>query len=134
VTKRENRKKEEKQKRKGEFYSSGIGLSEETTESALNTGTRGNARKKIRTAAIDGKVKRSSCKRCGRIDHVNSCKKCPYHKEYVIQPGADSDIVAEMKKIYPGGMHLKRVVEVEEVTFVDTTVVDERELNTGKWQ
>jgi hypothetical protein len=31
VTKRENRKKEEKQKRKGEHYSGGMGLNEDTT-------------------------------------------------------------------------------------------------------
>jgi hypothetical protein len=36
ITKRENRKKEEKQKRKGEHYSGGMGLNEDTTQSALN--------------------------------------------------------------------------------------------------
>jgi hypothetical protein len=37
-----------------------------------------------------------------------------------------------MKSIYPKGMHLNQVVEVEEVNCVDTTVDEERELITGK--
>jgi hypothetical protein len=38
VTKRENQRKEEKQKRKGERYSGGMGLNKDTTQSALNIG------------------------------------------------------------------------------------------------
>jgi hypothetical protein len=37
-----------------------------------------------------------------------------------------------MKSIYPKGMHLNQVVEVEEVNCVDTTVNEERELITSK--
>jgi hypothetical protein len=130
LSRKESRKKEEKQKRKGEHYSGGMGLNEDTTQSALNKGTRHNKRKKIRTAANDGKVKRTSCKYCGRIDHVNFSKKCPYHDLYVSQPGNDLVIVAEMKSSYPRGMHLNKVVEVDEEAFVDDTTVE----NTGKWE
>jgi hypothetical protein len=37
-----------------------------------------------------------------------------------------------MKSIYPKGMHLNKIVEVEEENCADTTVNEERELNTGK--
>jgi hypothetical protein len=47
VTKRENQKKEEKQKRKGEHYSGGMGLNEDTAQSALNIGRRQNKRRNI---------------------------------------------------------------------------------------
>jgi hypothetical protein len=47
VTKRENRKKEEKQKQKGEHYSGGMGLNEDTTQSALNIGRRQNKKRNI---------------------------------------------------------------------------------------
>jgi hypothetical protein len=46
ITKRENRKKEEKQKKKGDYYSEGMGLNEDTTQSTLNNGTRNNIRRK----------------------------------------------------------------------------------------
>jgi hypothetical protein len=59
-------------------------------------------------------------------------KKCPYHNGYVFQPGNDLALVTGMKSIYPKGMHLNQVVEVEEVNCVDTTVDEERELITGK--
>jgi hypothetical protein len=47
VTKRENRRKGEKQNRKGEHYSEGMGLNEEITQSALTIGRRQNNRRNI---------------------------------------------------------------------------------------
>jgi hypothetical protein len=49
ITKRENRKKEEKLKRKGEHYSGGMGLNEDTTQSSLNIGRRQSKRRNIGT-------------------------------------------------------------------------------------
>jgi hypothetical protein len=64
------------------------------------------------------------------------CKICPYHKDYNSQSRIDSAAdmvkVAAMKLAYPNGMHLNQVVDVDGVTYVDTTVNEEGELNTGK--
>jgi hypothetical protein len=109
-----------------------MGLNEDATQLTLNQGTRNNIRRKVPTAAIDGKSKRTCCKYCRRADHKNFCKKCPYHDGYVFQPGNDLALVTGMKSIYPKGMHLNQVVEVEEMNCVDTTVDEERELITGK--
>jgi hypothetical protein len=42
--------------------------------------------------------------------------------------------VATMKLAYPHGMDMNQVVDVDEVPFVDITVDEEGELNTGKWE
>jgi hypothetical protein len=138
-TRNENRRKEEKQKKVGDYYCPGMGLDEDTTQSTLNKGTRGNQTKKIGNGlTIQGSKKKIECKRCKRTDHFIKCKKCPYHKDYESQLGTDSftdtQEVAVMKLAYPNGMHLNQVGDVNEVTFVDTTVDDEGELNTGKWE
>ena len=137
-TRNENRRKEEKQKKVGDYYCPGMGLDEDTTQSTLNKGTRGNQTKKIGNGlTIQGSKKKIECKRCKRTDHFIKCKKCPYHKDYESPLGTDSftdtQEVAVMKLAYPNGMHLNQVGDVNEVTFVDTTVDDEGELNTGKW-
>jgi hypothetical protein len=147
ITKRENRKKEEKQKKKGDYYSEGMGLNEDRTHLTLNNGTRNNIRrKKGNDLTAQGGKKKIECRRCKRTDHFIKCKKCPYHKEYNSPPGTDyvSDMfkVATMKFAYPNGMDMNQVINVDGVTSVDTTVdeevelitrVDEEEdLNTGK--
>jgi hypothetical protein len=42
--------------------------------------------------------------------------------------------VAAMKLAYPYGMYTAQVIDVNEVPFVDITVDEEGELNTGKWE
>ena len=127
--KRENRKKEEKSQDKGEFYKPGMGLNEGTSRAALNT--RKNAKKKLTTAAIDGRRKRTSCKRCRRNDHVIKCKLCPYHKDYVMKEGEDPALIKDMILEYPNGIPDHAVVkECEQDDEVPVeSVIDE---NTGK--
>jgi hypothetical protein len=67
------------------------------------------------------------------------CKKCPYHKDYKPPPGTDSATddmveVAAMKLAYLSGMYTTQVTDVNIVPFVDITVDEEGELNTGKWE
>jgi hypothetical protein len=68
----------------------------------------------------------------------NKCKKCPYHKDYIPPPGTDSATdmvkVAVMKLAYPSGMYTTQVIDVNVIPFVDITVDEEGELNTGKWE
>jgi hypothetical protein len=42
--------------------------------------------------------------------------------------------VATMKLAYPSGMYTTQVIDVNEVPFVDITVDEEGELNTGRWE
>jgi hypothetical protein len=41
--------------------------------------------------------------------------------------------VAAMKLAYPSGMYMTQVIDVNVVPFVDITVDEEEELNTGQW-
>jgi hypothetical protein len=70
------------------------------------------------------------------MDHFIKCKKCPYHKVYKPPPGTDSATdmveVAAMKLAYPYGIYMTQVIDVNKVPFVDITVDEEGELNTGK--
>jgi hypothetical protein len=109
VTKRENRKKEEKQKRKGDHYLGGMGLNEDTTQSALNIGRRQNKRRNMGNGlTVQGGKKKTEYRRCKRTDHFIKCKKFPYHKDYTPPTGTDSATdmveVAAMKLAYPSGM------------------------------
>ena len=134
IKKRENRKKEEKSQDKGEFYKPGMGLNEGTSRAALNT--RKKAKKKVTTAAIDGKKKRTSCKLCKRKDHVNKSKHCPYHKNYVTKEGEDPALIKAMILEYPNGIPDHTVVEElkhDEVNLVDEPVESVIDENTGKW-
>ena len=134
IKKRENRKKEEKSQDKGEFYKPGMGLNEGTSRAALNT--RKKAKKKVTTAAIDGRRKRTSCKLCKRKDHVNKSKHCPYHKNYVTKEGEDPALIKAMILEYPNGIPDHTVVEElehDEVNLVDEPVESVIDENTGKW-
>jgi hypothetical protein len=78
ITKRDNQKKEEKQKKRGEYYSGGMGLNKDTTQSALNKGTRQNKRRNIGNGiTVQGGKRKTECKQCRRTDHVIMCKICP---------------------------------------------------------
>jgi hypothetical protein len=135
IKKRENRKKEEKQKRVGEWYATGMGLNADTTQSALRPVTRGKKRKKeLNHLTVRGERKKEECKRCKRKDHFIKCKRCPYHDNYVSPPGGDIDVVKAMKESYPNGMHLNKIVDEHDVTLVDMTVTtdDEEDLTSGK--